>query len=232
MSSTMSRFVSPHLITTRARRLCSLGLVMAVCISAPAQCQDGNAWDAAHARLLASAPGTMQGAVAEWRVLESSLLNSWQPRFDAIAGFLLRYPGFPDEAKLRLAAEKALTAEPVDAGRLVAFFDRFPPLTNPARARYALALAAYARPEAADVARAAWRGGPMADADASAIAARYGAAFTTADHDARLDALLWAGDDEFPGRAAILFDEHAHHYLPVEDLSGMGEWLAHRLARG
>ncbi len=45
-------------------------------------------------------------------------------------------------------------------------------------------------------------------------------------------ALLWAGDDEFPGRAAILFDEHAHHYLPVEDLSGMGEWLAHRLARG
>ena len=45
-------------------------------------------------------------------------------------------------------------------------------------------------------------------------------------------ALLWAGDDEFPGRAAILFDEHAHHYLPIEDLSGMGEWLAHRLARG
>jgi hypothetical protein len=45
-------------------------------------------------------------------------------------------------------------------------------------------------------------------------------------------ALLWAGDDEFPGRAAILFDAHAHHYLPVEDLSGMGEWLAHKLARG
>jgi hypothetical protein len=45
-------------------------------------------------------------------------------------------------------------------------------------------------------------------------------------------ALLWAGDDEFPGRAAILFDEHAHHYLPIEDLSGMGEWLAHKLARG
>jgi Domain of unknown function (DUF3786) len=45
-------------------------------------------------------------------------------------------------------------------------------------------------------------------------------------------ALLWAGDDEFPGRAAILFDGHAHHYLPIEDLSGMGEWLAHKLARG
>ncbi len=44
--------------------------------------------------------------------------------------------------------------------------------------------------------------------------------------------LLWAGDDEFPGQAKILFDAAAHHYLPVEDLSGMGEWLAHRLARG
>ena len=194
MSSKMSRFVS-----TRARQLSSASLAVALLISAPAQCQDGNAWDAAHARLLAQAPGTMQGAVADWRVLESSLLNSWQPRFDSIAGFLLRYPGFPDETKLRLSAEKALTTEQVDAGRLIAFFDRFPPLTNPARARYALALAAYSRPEAADMARAAWRGGPMSPSDASAIYARWGAGFTPSDHDARLDALLWAGDGAAAG---------------------------------
>ncbi len=43
-------------------------------------------------------------------------------------------------------------------------------------------------------------------------------------------ALLWAGDDEFPGQARVLFDAHAGHYLPTEDLSGIGDWLAHKLA--
>ena len=42
--------------------------------------------------------------------------------------------------------------------------------------------------------------------------------------------LLWEGDDEFPGQARVLFDAHAGHYLPTEDLSGLGDWLAHRLA--
>jgi hypothetical protein len=44
--------------------------------------------------------------------------------------------------------------------------------------------------------------------------------------------LLWGGDEEFSGRARILFDGMAGHYLPTEDLSGIGDWLAHRLARG
>jgi hypothetical protein len=44
--------------------------------------------------------------------------------------------------------------------------------------------------------------------------------------------LLWTGDEEFPGRARMLFDAAAGHYLPTEDLSGIGDWLAHRLARG
>jgi hypothetical protein len=44
--------------------------------------------------------------------------------------------------------------------------------------------------------------------------------------------LLWSGDEEFPGQARVLFDAAAGHYLPTEDLSGIGDWLAHRLARG
>jgi hypothetical protein len=44
--------------------------------------------------------------------------------------------------------------------------------------------------------------------------------------------LLWSGDEEFPGQARILFDAMSGHYLPTEDLSGIGDWLAHRLARG
>ena len=42
-------------------------------------------------------------------------------------------------------------------------------------------------------------------------------------------ALLWAGDDEFPAQARVLFDAHAGHYLPTEDLAGTGDWLAHKL---
>lgn len=41
---------------------------------------------------------------------------------------------------------------------------------------------------------------------------------------------LWAGDDEFPAQARVLFDASAGHYLPTEDLSGIGDWLAHKLA--
>jgi len=43
--------------------------------------------------------------------------------------------------------------------------------------------------------------------------------------------LLWAGDEEFPAQARILFDASAGRYLPTEDLSGIGDWLAHRLMR-
>ena len=42
--------------------------------------------------------------------------------------------------------------------------------------------------------------------------------------------LLWAGDDEFTAQARVLFDASAGHYLPTEDLSGLGDWLAHKLA--
>jgi len=43
--------------------------------------------------------------------------------------------------------------------------------------------------------------------------------------------LLWSGDESFPD-STHLFDAAAGHYLPTEELSGIGDWLAHRLARG
>ncbi len=44
-----------------------------------------------------------------------------------------------------------------------------------------------------------------------------------------LAALLWLGDDDFPTRASIVFDAAAAHYLPAEDLAGLGGVLARRL---
>jgi hypothetical protein len=41
--------------------------------------------------------------------------------------------------------------------------------------------------------------------------------------------VVWAGDDEEPGEARVLFDANAGHYLAAEDLAGLGGQLAHRL---
>ncbi|MDE1916162.1 MAG: lytic transglycosylase domain-containing protein [Sphingomonadales bacterium] len=172
------------------KRIAALALGILVCAAAPAQCQEGAEWDRARAELLASAPGTLGPAIARWRQLD----GTDSAGFDAYASFLLAWPGFPDEARMRIAAEKSLALTTVDPSRLVAFFDRFPPLTNPGRGAYAVALTNLRRPEAASVALAAWRGGALNDADEQAIFTRWGSRFTQADHDARLDAVLWDGN--------------------------------------
>ncbi|MDE2404336.1 MAG: lytic transglycosylase domain-containing protein [Sphingomonadales bacterium] len=180
------------------RKLASLFLLGLVCLSAPAQCQDGSEWDRARAQLIASQPGAIGSAIVRWR--ELTMQSTWG--FADYAGFLLAYPGFPDEYKLRLAAEKSLETAAVEPARLIAFFDRFPPMTNPARAQYALALAAYGRPESGDLARAAWRGGSMSDAAEATILARYGSGLAATDHDARMNALLWDGNVNQAARLA------------------------------
>jgi soluble lytic murein transglycosylase len=178
----------------RSRRWQVLGaLVPAVAISLAGHATDGeydgSAWDRARAQLTSQAQGPMAQAIERWKLLTSTSGFG----FADYAGFVVNYPGFPDEDRLRRAAEGALARESPSPNAIVAFFDRDPPLTNPGRAQYALALRAMGRPEATDVARAAWRGGLMSDADETAILTTWGAGFVTADHDARIDALLWAG---------------------------------------
>ena len=151
--------------------------------------EDGSDWDAARTTLQALPPGNMVQAVARWKLLTAS--SSFT--FYDYSTFLLTYPGLPDETKLRAYAEAALDREAVDARQVAAYFDRFPPLTNPGRAAYAMALYALGRPQAAEAARAAWRGGPMSDNAETTLRARIGSSLTADDHDARMDALLWAG---------------------------------------
>ncbi len=158
--------------------------------SVPARCQDGSEWDRARMQLMASQRGTMAQAIERWRILSKT--DGYG--FSEYAGFLLTYPGFPEEAKVRAYAERALARESVEPSRLIAFFDRVKPVTNPAKALYALALASAGRSEARAMAVEAWRGGSMSETAAAALQSQFGREFTTADHDARMDALLWAGD--------------------------------------
>lgn len=46
-----------------------------------------------------------------------------------------------------------------------------------------------------------------------------------------LAVVWWAGDDEFPANATVLFDEVAGHYLPVDGLAMLGSMLCSALRR-
>ncbi|MFN9580906.1 MAG: lytic transglycosylase domain-containing protein, partial [Novosphingobium sp.] len=168
--------------TTFALLLASLAITPSV-----ASAQDGADWDRARAAQAAAPASPMTQAVARWKLLTSSD----RFLFDDYASFLLSYPGFPEEAKLRGYAERALERESPQAERISAFFDRYPAVTNAARARHALALFDLGRPEATELGRSVWRGGPMSDLSEAALSARLANVLTPADHGARMDALLW-----------------------------------------
>ncbi|HEY6814744.1 MAG TPA: lytic transglycosylase domain-containing protein, partial [Croceibacterium sp.] len=108
-------------------------LVSAVALPVPAFAQ----WAQGRDSLVAQQPsGQAAFAVSRWEQLNASPNFT----FEDYAGFLLSYPGFPDQDVLRGYAEARLADQYVAADQLVAFFDRYPPLTNPGRAQYALAL--------------------------------------------------------------------------------------------
>src|SRR3990167_4323160 len=151
--------------------------VGAVALSAPVASESLARWEIARAELVAAQPRHSAQVVERWKLLNGNDRLS----FDDYAGFVLAYPGFPQEDRLRRQAEDKLDIEAVDATRLVSFFDLNPPLTNPARARYALALAALQREEAGEVARMAWRGGNMSDSSETYLLSSFGSQFTQDD---------------------------------------------------
>ena len=187
-------------MSSMTRAATFLLLLFLAVTSVPARCQEGGEWDQARMQLISSQRGNMGQAIERWRQLSSN--DGYA--FSEYAGFLLTYPGFPEEAKLRAYAEKALTRETVDYTRLVAFFDRVKPVTNPAKALYALGLAAGGRSEAKAMGIEAWRGGAMSDTSAAALFSQFGRDFTLADNDARMNALLWAGET-YQAQQAINF---------------------------
>jgi hypothetical protein len=105
---------------------------------------------------------------------------------------------------------------------------------------YATAFAARAEvPLARTFAGPAGPSGPGPAAFAAAAARLGGEPLALADRAFRFQALprlavaalLWAGDDEAEGDAKVLFDASAGHYLPPEDLAGLGGNLAQLLTR-
>ena len=109
-----------------------------------ATAQDGSSWDRARSNLVAEQPGRMAPAIERWEYL----IGQDGLPFSTYANFITTYEGFPQQDRLQRRAEAALDRDPVSPEELVAFFDRNPPITNSAKARYALALGTQNRPEA------------------------------------------------------------------------------------
>ena len=137
-------------------------------------------------------------ALADWRRLRAS--DGYA--FADYARFIIANPEWPDDNRLRAVAEKQM--RPGEYGpTVIAFFRTDKPLTGNGRARLAEALAAAGRTaEAQAAARAAWASPDLPAADQSSIAALYWSSLTTADHDKRTDALLFAKKPDDAERAS------------------------------
>ena len=134
-------------------------------------------------------------SIDQWRRLRQSSNYS----FADYANFLIANPDWPDTTRMRSWAEKAMRPGE-NAATVIAFFAREKPRTGNGWARMAEAYAASGRTaEALDAARNAWASPDLSDSDEQAIWARYGASFTRADHDRRIDSLLF---DKKPSEAA------------------------------
>lgn len=140
--------------------------------------------------MVAQLPTSVDAAISKWELLQKERELS----FGEYAGFAVAYPAYPRMEIIRLRAEKALELEAPGRTELLRFFDTHPPLTNPARARYAIALAGAGRVEAFNVAREAWRGGRMEESVELTLNELYSRRLTRADHNARMDALLWQNE--------------------------------------
>ena len=148
-------------------------------------------------------------AVARWQ----SLRQSDSLPFSSYASFLTSYRGWPGEAALRRAAEARLSVEPVSPREVLRYFEAQPPLTAGGHAQRALALLAEGRRgDALSAARTAWTMGLMPQTDEQRLIGAFSGGLTSADHDARIDALLSNGDRvtaarnmswASPGRRAI-----------------------------
>ena len=156
-----------------------LMLISASCIASPALGQstpdsDPREWDLARSRLAASHSMTVHQSIDRWR----QLVATDQLTFSTYSGFLLAYPGYPQEEKLRGYAEKAMLRESPDPLAVIAYFDRFPPLTSEGAGRYATALAAQRRFDATEKAVAAWRAGGLSANAEVTLLSLYRGAFT------------------------------------------------------
>lgn len=131
---------------------------------------------------------SLQVSINEWRRLRG---NDQLP-FQDYATFLMAHPGWPGEPAMRKTAERRIDPNNYSPRDVVMFFTRFPPQTGTGQARYAEALSSTGRnSEARTAAIAAWTMKGLTPDDETRLMARFASQLTPADHDKRMERLLW-----------------------------------------
>ena len=131
-------------------------------------------------------------ALNDWRRLRQGGNFS----FTEYARFLVYNPGWPGDAALRRAAEKAMRPGENPAS-VIAFFRDKKPTSGNGHARLSEALLASGRSvEAMAALRDAWASDDLPTVDEGNIAGRYWSQLLPQDHDRRADALLFAKKPE------------------------------------
>ena len=186
-------------------------LLSTVAVAAVQQSRQGATPVAASAQAGSQAAAVeINYALADWRRLRASSGYA----FADYARFLNANPGWPGESTMRRNAEKAMRPGE-NASTVFAFFRTDEPRTGNGWARLAEAHHTLGRSaEALAAARGAWVSGDLSQYDEQLIFSRFGSQLTAADHDRRIDALL------FDKRAS-----DAHRMLPW---SSPGRRAAHQ----
>jgi soluble lytic murein transglycosylase len=145
----------------------------------------------------AATQASINSSIGEWRQLRQNGNYS----FAQYAHFLNYNQGWPGEAAMRRAAEKAMRPGE-DTSLVLGFYRLEQPKSGNGWARYADALSASSKAtDAIAAAKHAWASDDLNTADEASILSRFGSYLTAADHDARVDSLLFNKD---PADAARL----------------------------
>ncbi|MBX9727879.1 MAG: lytic transglycosylase domain-containing protein, partial [Sphingopyxis sp.] len=155
----------------------------------------------ASAAALPVATMSARDAVTEWQ----ALTREQRPSFDRVAAFLIANRGWPNEAELRRAAETALDINGYIPAYAADYFAVVAPTNAAGHLRHALALLSASRPqEATEAAQRAWTSGTLSAEEESRLLTAFPGALSSADHDNRMDRLLWSGSNAAATRQIAL----------------------------
>jgi soluble lytic murein transglycosylase len=145
--------------------------------------------------------------LVEWVILRSEDGSS---EFARYAAFIAANPSWPSIALLHRRAEAALWQERTDPKAVIAFFAADPPRS--AKGHFALARALLTRgdvPRASAILHEAWRSDAFPSDLEGQARDEFGGLITPADDAARMDARLYAEDEDAALRAAHHLDSTA-----------------------
>jgi len=148
-------------------------------------------------QLQASIGDPVARKLAEWIILRSDDNGANSDRYRA---FITENPSWPSQGLLRRRAENALWDDKRDDSVVLSFFGNEPPIS--AKGRFVLARAMLARGDRASaerLVREAWRNDPFSGDTEETAFDKYGSLLTAGDIKARMDMLLYSGDNAEAG---------------------------------